>query len=864
METERKATEVRAPAIDLLANLKVAVAQLRLYPPHSPQVLKVATAAYQSVSGFLNDSGTLTLSRSPRGLLVNGKRVPVLGEVANSLEAATLALLQEVQIKTISFRKGLTLEELVSFLHALVRKFWDVKDGKEINKRLRDARVFQVTVDEVEYVAVGAGDLVLEDAAAKLEGTNARVAEIMKTLDSIIETAVADGVGDQLRLEIMKKLIDQDPALIQKAQASGMAGAGQGDAPGWITFEQARQALGDIVRVMQKAEGEPREVLRKLGHTVVGGFRHDPVVMALMKKFLSDEASELFPAWLKDGGEAAPSAPSPGGAAVRRAGAILALQEEDQIPALQQEAAALVRELSALQDFDLAAELLVALAGFVRHTVAERRTAAAETLLGILPLLGAPGLADSRRQVEDRSRSALNLERDSRVYPKLADLAAALVDDLLRRGEFDRALAFLQVLQRHYQVKESSFPQRVELAFRALDRIATGPGFPAVIEKLRAREPVAVALVEALDLAAARSLISEMKRIENAPDRLAVAQLLLKVGAGAGTLLIEETQKATAPSEALRLAEVVPHAVSESMAEMALAGLLRHPAAVVRHRAAALLAERAYGRAGTLLLDALREERDPAGRAGLIDALRQVRHGPALGMLCEIVDSRSETEDVRVAACHALGRIERPESVPILAKVVKSGRGLTKLLNPAGPAVRAAAAMALASFARNAEAREALKLATEDPDGAVQNAARGILYAPLIKAFGEITQEVRLVTSVQEAEKEQSGLAGSLAELPLDQICQLLETSKKSGALVLNYGGAVARVFFEDGLVATADFEGRQDQEAFNDFCAREGGFFLFQPGAAPPRRTLQEGVKKLLLEAHRLGDEARRARAGS
>ena len=48
-----------------------------------------------------------------------------------------LGILSDSSVKSISFKKGLTLDELITFLHALTKKFWDVKDGKEINKRLR-------------------------------------------------------------------------------------------------------------------------------------------------------------------------------------------------------------------------------------------------------------------------------------------------------------------------------------------------------------------------------------------------------------------------------------------------------------------------------------------------------------------------------------------------------------------------------------------------------------------------------------------------------------------------------------------------------------------------------------------------------
>ncbi len=359
MDDETRAVEFRNPLVELLANLKVAVAQLRLYPPESPQVLKAAASAYQSVTSFLIDEGALSISQTPRGLLVNGRRLPSAGDSASALEQSMLELLRESQVKTIAFRKGLAMDELVSFLHALTRKFWDAREGKEINRRLREARVFQVTVDEVEYVAVGGGDLVIEDAAARLEASETRVAEIVRALEQVIESASGEGLGEQVRLQVMKKLLDHDPTLLLKAQAAGLPGTGTGDAPGWITFEQARRSLADLVRLLRDADPPAREVLRALGRVIAGGFRHDPVLLALMRKFLENEAIELLPSWMAQGEqETAAKATAP-----RRAAAILAHEEAEQIKALAAEASALVKELLALKLKDPVEEIVAALTG---------------------------------------------------------------------------------------------------------------------------------------------------------------------------------------------------------------------------------------------------------------------------------------------------------------------------------------------------------------------------------------------------------------------------------------------------------------------------------------------------------------------
>src|SRR6185295_13802773 len=189
--------------------------------------------------------------------------------VSDSLESAMLGILGDSSVKSITFRKGLMLDELISFLHALTKKFWDVKDGKEINMRLRDERVNQISVDEVQYVALGEGDIVIEDAARKLAGGETELAKLLANLDQLIDSASSEGMGSEARLHLMKKLVEQDPNLLKEtggksgATAGGGAaeGAGHGDGvdlgeEGKITFEQAKNALGDLARLIKEATPE--------------------------------------------------------------------------------------------------------------------------------------------------------------------------------------------------------------------------------------------------------------------------------------------------------------------------------------------------------------------------------------------------------------------------------------------------------------------------------------------------------------------------------------------------------------------------------------------------------------------------------
>jgi hypothetical protein len=105
-----------------------------------------------------------------------------------------------------------------------------------------------------------------------------------------------------------------------------------------------------------------------------------------------------------------------------------------------------------------------------------------------------------------------------------------------------------------------------------------------------------------------------------------------------------------------------------------------------------------------------------------------------------------------------------------------------------------------------------------------------------------------------------TGLAGSLSEIPLDQVCQLLAGSAKTGILTLDLEeGSFAKVYFENGLFVTAQYLDWSGQQAFNAFHQCAVGRFIFQPGGVFPEHPTRLSVTQLLLEAARVSDETSR-----
>lgn len=846
---------VSTAVLELLNNLKLAVAQLRLYPKDSPQVSKVGTSAFQSLGAFLDQHAKLVLAAAPNGLLINGQRLGAKDFATVTLESSLIAFFLDAGIKSIVFRKGASLDELLTFLDALVRKFWDVKEGKEINRRLQEQRVLSIGVDEVEYVAISEGDLLIKDATQRLTKGGSQVADILKTLEQLTEASVDPGVGAEGRLEIMRKLIEQDPTLIEKAKSDPLSRARADKVPGLLSLEKGRDCVGELARLLQAVPEDLRPGLRKVGNIVIDAFRHDPRLMALMKQFLSSEAEDLMPVWMT--AEFQEAAQESGPAA--RAKTLLSLAADEQAEPLVKEAAVLVRELLAIARGDLAAKIMARLTGVLMDRNADRRRVAAEALLSLHSSWDTEPLCTAREGFEGLLRSAFDLEQDGDTYGKLAEIATILADGRLRRGEPELALETLSMFRRHHATKDPALAFRPEIAFRAMERITKSSGFPDIFNRLRTGDPVALRVAESLGDAVAAHLVQEMKNIELTTQRMPLADAIARIGPGAAALLSEELQKTTAPSEALRLLEVLPYAAPESIAIVALASTLHHPVSAVRRRTAALLTDRAYARSGDLMLQALKDEKDPTIRATIIDGLGKLRVSGAFESLAAIADARSESDDLRATACMALARLGHVEAIPILAGVAsKSSRGLG-LLRAASPALRTAAIRALGQFPTQPAAREALKKLTEDSDPNLQAAARETLYRPVQKALSAAGREVQQAAAVHEVRASNVKLAGSLQEIPLDQICQLVGGSDKTGLLMLSLEGRVGRIWFEQGQVVAADFERLQDQEAVNAMARHKKGDFIFQPGERPAQRRVQLPVPTMLLEAFRVVDEGRR-----
>jgi hypothetical protein len=99
---------------------------------------------------------------------------------------------------------------------------------------------------------------------------------------------------------------------------------------------------------------------------------------------------------------------------------------------------------------------------------------------------------------------------------------------------------------------------------------------------------------------------------------------------------------------------------------------------------------------------------------------------------------------------------------------------------------------------------------------------------------------------------------GSLAELHLPDIIQLISVSGKTGVFHLTNGAQKGQIFLHDGKIVHAELEDTTGEEAVYALAIWSQGDFRFDPGPGTQLRTITKSNTNLLMEAARRLDEWR------
>lgn len=97
---------------------------------------------------------------------------------------------------------------------------------------------------------------------------------------------------------------------------------------------------------------------------------------------------------------------------------------------------------------------------------------------------------------------------------------------------------------------------------------------------------------------------------------------------------------------------------------------------------------------------------------------------------------------------------------------------------------------------------------------------------------------------------------GSLKELPLPDIIQLVSVSGKTGVFVLTKSDQTGEIYLQDGEIVHSAVGPLKGEEAVYEVAIWQEGEFIFNPGVDTTERTIKKSNTNLLMEAARRIDE--------
>lgn len=116
--------------------------------------------------------------------------------------------------------------------------------------------------------------------------------------------------------------------------------------------------------------------------------------------------------------------------------------------------------------------------------------------------------------------------------------------------------------------------------------------------------------------------------------------------------------------------------------------------------------------------------------------------------------------------------------------------------------------------------------------------------------------KLKALTSGTKHSTAPRGVSGSLREMSLPDIVQILSQGRKTGKLVIRSEGRTGEIHFAEGTIVQAIVGSTREANAFYKLMRWDDGDFSLDPTFTPRERPIAESTESLLLEAMRRQDE--------
>ncbi len=696
--------------LDALFIFNTSIKNIRLYPPSNPLVAGSLDRLHAVLSDLLAGEERIVFAESEKTLLISGTPLnPKDREKPHAL--SLLNILLALDLKSITFIRGLGPAELARFVELIARSPENIRDEGGLSHLMTEAGIVHILPDEKIFVAVDKDRKIL----SSLDITDDQISRFFMLTHPDLD----------VRSDTFRKMA-QDPEALSKAFEAGLSKImGQKDNLSRVQLTDNLQSmLGLLDRISTSLEGDKKEHLSK--HVSRSLLEADPeiaqelttqkmehILGGLLLQYLTAELALGRAGLEADGSETgnadADSRASGKGRLMQVTQKLISRLHDDRTlkdDTLMSVLPKIIEQLLAEKEQQSVDALIERLLANLKSEDPSVRGNAAKALADIFDPLADAAKAALLEKTQDRLLAWIESETSLSVgYRRICLIEKDAAQHLMDQQRLSEALPVIVIFQAVAATRSGDPTGGAGLEM--ITYLASEDNVRMLVEQFADKESdrhtAAGDIFAALGNTALNRLLDMLRNQTDSDERVRMMHLIISAGPKALDLIKRRITSSDQPWYYLRNLTYMLGFLGNVETAGLVQPLLRHENERLRAEALKCIQKTGGPRRAAMILPVLRDAED-SFKPALVEALGAAKAEEAVLPLLALLKDRPpkaplSRTTLEEKICAALDSIGSPEAIPALSEIAETKKSFLGL-HPYPDRVRAGAAVALASLRR--------------------------------------------------------------------------------------------------------------------------------------------------------------------
>jgi HEAT repeat protein len=265
--------------LTLLKELNSTIKRLSIYPADHPAVKLVLKETSELFQEFFKTTNEIILGKVENKLVLEGETLD-----ANVISEKVWNTLEKQKIKSISFLKGLSQEELRSFL-----EFFLKKEEEDLSVYLQKNKISHLKLNRLHYEVVSDDEKVVKAELMDKLQLKSELSRVIREHPELLKDILLGKIIEQEKLQMLYKetaLLSSQEDEGKGSGSSGSGGEGWGEGEGTGGGIDLQKSLEDLKAEIENLSDD--EILALLTYQLKQSFQNIP-----QNKESSDEALQM-------------------------------------------------------------------------------------------------------------------------------------------------------------------------------------------------------------------------------------------------------------------------------------------------------------------------------------------------------------------------------------------------------------------------------------------------------------------------------------------------------------------------------------------------------------------------------------------